>query len=187
MEKQKNRITRERSYDQMQMSIELLAKCYERLNSTLGCFVHCMQFHPRKYYEEIKKNFDVEIIKLIPRKRSVREKICNSILGYPAMIIVKTPAQILEVFPKIIEQAMGGIYFFNSNNLQEFIAYAREDLEIFHAKIEVDPSHVKFVVDEDSSSTDSVIEILNFGSACNDCFIEALKITCNRKEDDHKE
>jgi hypothetical protein len=168
-------ITRERSSAQVEETVVALAHRYKTVVESTACLLHCKQVHSKGFYDKLRTTFGVGIIK--EEGSSWSRKFVRVILGFPAAIVITDANQIQPIFATIVEQAYGGLYFFDRNRLGDFVECAKGRMSQLEVCIEKDSSHVKYFVDEDSAvNSDLIVEVISVGERCDDEFVTALKL-----------
>lgn len=127
-----------------------------------SCYVFGMGGHPKSSYEEIRKLDGTRVL------------FCRSLLGgflgvlsgivasYEGLVKITDPARISEVFLKLAERSMVGLYIFDPVFEDKFQHLAMStDRSTYDFSVKGDPGYVMYFADMDS--VDGIVEIVSFG------------------------
>jgi hypothetical protein len=157
----------ERSSDQVAQFIVSLAKAYQSVADKTVCFLHGMGGQPASLYESLRNSQSADVL----WTGSVMPKWLSAVLwfapSYAGVLRIKDSTQIASLFSQICEQSMAGIYMFDVLNESNMAQIARTRANDLQSAVEADPTHLIYIVDEDSNATeDKVTEILKIGMHC---------------------
>jgi hypothetical protein len=132
------------------------------------CVVKAMQMHRKSFYAKLTKDFDVDI-SICSRNRHPVTFMLNVIVGYEALIEIKNPSQLLNIYQLVGEQAMSGIYLFDKRLKQKVLSIgnSRPHNEMLE-QIYDDRSHLAIVIDEDSATSVDLgyVVQIHYGENC---------------------
>jgi len=170
------KVVRDRSYEEIQLSVKQLAEAYDDAPEKISCLLHCMQGKSDSFYAEIVDQYGVEIF-FLKKKEGIFQRVLSKVLGNPALILVSNGEQVIDLLPKITEQGLGGAYFYSSVSTSSVMGeikkfeFEPEDI------VRSDPTHLIYLIDEDAShDSDKITEILAYGPECQRSLIAALNL-----------
>lgn len=147
-----------------------IARAYSIYSNELVCLLHSMQFRSRRFYSALVKN-GVEIHFLERRGGKYIERL----FGRTALIPVRAEGQIVDIFPELIEQGLGAVYIMSKANAESVLEMQVASQFDIARKIEEDPAHLIYMVDEDAAiNSEEIFESARFGAKCKKEFINAL-------------
>jgi hypothetical protein len=161
----------EREFDQ-DVKIEEVNRVLSQLSAALksepgkACYVFGMGAQPESTYAELSRISGVNLIfcrSILPKKFSLLRFI---IASYEGLFKIEDKLKISEVFLRLADSSMVGLYVFDNRMEHDFIKNVKKELPRtnYDFGIKEDDGYILYVLDADSDESPSgMIELVSFG------------------------
>jgi len=133
------------------------------------CFIYGMGSQPRSVYSELNKLKGIDVIWYDTILPKVFKPLSYIVASYTGLIKVIDKTILPEIFTKLIEMAMAGIYIFDGNYQKEFVNQISQNKRSSTSDqiVKKDPSFFIYQVDADNyESSTGIFEIITYGKNC---------------------
>jgi hypothetical protein len=157
--------TRYRLHEDIHKTLVTVSTDLEQLQEDYACVVHCIQQRRANFYSTLESEFQVQVITC--SGNTVKAAIAKLMLGFPAVIVIRDYSRIADLFGRVGEQAIAGLYAVKKATLGNWLNLATQDAKNLENLIRNDSSHFIYQVDEDAAMHDGLsLEIVSIGADC---------------------
>lgn len=145
-----------------------------------------MQHHRGSFFSGLQEEFDVEVVRCDGAIADVRKWTVEFLMGWTAVILVRSPEHIAPVFRRISEQAVAGIYGLNQRAFAELPDLCRTNSNRIEGFVESQPEHLFYSLDEDAADSSGLIpQRVSIGPSCPPAIASAVKKLSELKVVEH--
>lgn len=157
--------TRSRVHEEIQKTLVAVSTELDRLHEDYACIVHCMQPRRSGFYRALESEFQVQVI--VCGGDTVKAVITRIALGLPGVIVIQNYNVVTDLFGRVGQQAVAGLYAVKSSALGPLLDLAKQDATNLANLVCDDSSHFFYQVDEDAATADGLsLEIVSLGTDC---------------------